>query len=487
MELGLGRFPAAGHFFEYVQSRERPQRAVERIGVRALRPTSVSEHRMMPDVTRYSAKGVRRRCTTLLLLLLWIAIPLAAQQTGSGGTNRPEHRDKPYVILVSLDGFKAEYLDRMAVPNLRRMMRRGARAKALVPVFPSLTFPNHYSLVTGLHPGRHGIVSNRFYDPVRKEAYAYTDPKAVADGSWYGGEPIWVTAEKQGMVSACYFWPGSEAPIQGIRATVWNKYDGAVPNVERVNTVLSWLRLPADRRPHVMTLYFSDVDSATHDAQLDTPAVESAVGAVDTAIGQLLDGLDTLPIRERVYVLITSDHGMVDTSGAQTVALDSLLDGNELADIEFSYGGPVANLHVKGGLPHARALVEKINAQLARGTAYLRAELPERFHYHADPRAGDIVVVMDESWTMSVPRPGSRSGGSQRDPDTQWGQHGWDNALPSMRAVFVIMGPGIREGALVDEVRNVDVYPLMAELLDLKAAADLDGRAGVIQALVRKQ
>lgn len=426
----------------------------------------------------------------MLVSLAMAALPLTAQQTGSGGINRPEHRDKPYLILVSIDGVKAEYLDRMALPNLQRVMQQGTRAKAMVPVFPTFTFPNHYSLVTGLTPGRHGIVNNRFYDPERKEAYAYTDPKAVVDGSWYRGEPIWVTAEKQGMVSGCFFWPGSEAPIQGIHATFWHRYDGKIANSDRVNAVLEWLRLPVERRPHVITLYFSDVDSATHDLELGAPAVAEAARTVDTAIGQLLDGLDTLPIRDRVYVVVTSDHGMVNTSRAQTVALESLLEPADLAAVVQAYGGPVASLHIEGGLSRARAreLVAKINAKLARGTAYLRAEIPERFQYHADPRAGDIVVVMDESWMLSAPRPaGSRaSSTAERPADDHWGQHGWDNAFPSMRAAFLIMGPGIRQGALVDEVRNIDVYPLMTELLGLRPAADLDGRAGVIRSLIMR-
>ena len=445
---------------------------------------AVADDVSLPAVTPRSTASVRRRCIAWLLVL-W-SVSAAALQTGSGGTNSPEQRDKPYVVLVSLDGFKAEYLDRMAVPNLRRVMQRGARAKAMVPVFPSFTFPNHYSLVTGLHPGRHGIVNNRFYDPVLKEAYAYTDPEQIIDGRWYRGEPIWVTAEKQGMVSACFFWPGSEAAIQGIQATLWSKYDGKIPNAERVKTVLGWLQLPADRRPHVITLYFSDVDSATHDGPLDAPAVAEAVRRVDASVGQLLDGLDTLPIRDRVYVLITSDHGMVNTSGEQSIRLDSLLDASQLAEIDMSYGGPVASLHVKGGAPRARGLVEAINSKLARGTAYLRSELPERFHYHADPRAGDIVIVMDESWMVSVPRPRSSESSSRRPPEERYGQHGWDNAFPSMRASFLILGPGIREGVLIDEVQNVDVYPLMTELLGLRPAGDLDGRAGAIRSLIMK-
>ena len=430
-----------------------------------------------------------RAAVASLLVVLAVGLSASARQTGSGGTNRPEHRDKPYIVLVSLDGFKAEYLDRLPLPNLQRAMARGTRAKAMVPVFPSLTFPNHYSLVTGRHPGNHGIVANRFYDPARKETYSIgAESKTVSDATWYRGEPIWVTAERQGMVTACFFWPGSEAAIGGIRPTIWNRYDDDVPNAARVKTVIEWLRLPLERRPHVITLYFSELDTVSHQRPLEAPEVEAAAVSLDRAIGQLLDGIDSLPHGRQVYVLITSDHGMVNTSPAQVVTADRLLDATELADLEVILSGPVASLHVRGGASRARQIRDRINSRLARGTAYLRADLPERFHYSDDPRAGDIVVVMDESWTFAAPRrPSAATPGQATRPSTsRRGAHGWDNAFPSMRALFLILGPGIREGAIVREVQNVDVYPLLTELLGLRPATGIDGRPGAIGALVRR-
>jgi predicted AlkP superfamily pyrophosphatase or phosphodiesterase len=290
------------------------------------------------------------------------------------------------------------------------------------------------------------------------------------------------------MVSACFFWPGSEASIQGVRPTIWSRYDGKVPNAARVKTVLEWLALPAERRPHVITLYFSELDSASHSGPLESPNVEKAARSLDMAIGLLLDGIDALPVRDRVHLLITSDHGMVNTSQRHRIALSSLLDASELADLETSFGGPVASLHVRGGADRARQLRDRINAKLARGTAYLRSELPERFNYRDAPRAGDVVVLMDESWGLTTPRPRTSEpvtveGGTPQRPE-RWGEHGWDNALPSMRALFLILGPGIRAGTIVPEVNNVDVYPLMTELLGIPPAAGIDGRPGHIKALV---
>ena len=210
------------------------------------------------------------------------------------------------------------------------MIARGVRAESLRPVFPAITFPNHYSLVTGLYPGHHGIVENAFFDPVRNGAYSFRNEATVTDGTWYGGEPIWVTGESQGMVTACFFWPGSEAAIKGVRPTFWNKYDGTVSNANRIATVLDWLRLPDTRRPHLITLYFSDIDSASHRGPVDGPDVEKAVMAMDAALGTLLDGIEALPNRDRVILLLTSDHGMANTSAAQTVQLSSLVDTSNI-------------------------------------------------------------------------------------------------------------------------------------------------------------
>ncbi len=402
-------------------------------------------------------------------------VPVSA---GSGGINRPEHLAGPSLLLVSFDGFRADYLDRLTLPNFRRVMARGVRAQALRPVFPAITFPNHYSLVTGLYPGHHGIVENSFFDPVRNAAYSFRDQATVTDGTWYGGEPIWVTAESQGMVAACFFWPGSEAAIKGVRPTFWNKYDGTVTNANRVATVLDWLRLPDTRRPHLITVYFSDIDSASHRGPVDGPDVGKAVMAMDAALGTLLDGIEALPNRDRVILLLTSDHGMANTSAAQTVQLSSLVD---TSNIRPSFSGPVTGLHVSGGPESAQRVRDQLNAKLTRGRAYLRQDLPERYHLRETPRAGDVIVVMDEGWTMAT------SIINRGLIQNAWGEHGWAPEVASMRAIFLIAGAGIRKGVTIPEVENVDVYPLMTELLGLRPAQGIDGLAGRIGALVRER
>ena len=309
------------------------------------------------------------------------AQPSPAPQ-GSGGINRAEHRQKPSLLVVSFDGFRADYLDRFDLPNFRRVMTRGTRARGMHPVFPTITFPNHYSLVTGLYPEHHGIVENSFYDPVRKDTFSFRNFQTVSDGTWFGGEPIWVTAERQGMVSACFFWPGSEADIKGIRPTYWNRYDGSVPNEQRIETVLGWLRLPAERRPHVITLYFSDVDSASHKAAIGGSDVAAAVMAVDRSLGMLLDGLDRLENRDRVLLMLTSDHGMADTGSVRIVQLGDVID---TTGVRAGFSGPVTALHVSPEAGTPAAVRDRINAKLEHGRAYLRQEVPERHHFRATP------------------------------------------------------------------------------------------------------
>lgn len=390
---------------------------------------------------------------------------------GSGGTNAPAQAARPYVVLVSLDGFRSDYIERFAPPALAGLAARGARAENLIPVFPSKTFPNHYSIVTGLRAEHHGIVSNHFWDPARGARFTLADTNAVRDGSWFRGEPLWVTAERQGMVAASYFWPGSEAAIAGVRPTFWKHYDTRVPMGVRVDTALAWLRLPPARRPHLVTLYASDVDDSSHVHGPEATPTAASVLAVDREIGRLLAGLDALPFRDSVYVIVVSDHGMSRSTPQQYVALETLVD---TAGVRTADAGPSANLHVAGGPARARLVRDSINRRIVHGRAYLRADVPARLHYRADPRIGDVVVIMDEPWQVGL-------GG--RRPRQAGGTHGWDPASPCMRGILVVAGPRVRRGATFQPVDNVDIYPFVAELLGLVPAARIDGRAGRIAGL----
>jgi predicted AlkP superfamily pyrophosphatase or phosphodiesterase len=389
----------------------------------------------------------------------------------TSGWNAPQQQAKPYVVLVSFDGFRADYPDLFEAPNFRRVANNGVRADGLLSIFPSKTFPNHLSIVTGLRAEAHGIVSNSFFDPHREQGYSMSDAKTVTDGTWYLGEPFWVTAERQGMVTGTYFWPGSEAAIKGIRPSYWTTYDGKVPNASRVDTVLGWLQFPPERRPHFVTLYFSDVDTAGHEAGPATGAVGRAIEAVDRQLGRLLDGIDKLEIRDQVYIILVSDHGMSETGPGQYTSIESLIDPSRVV---VNDAGSVASLRVVAGPREAPRVRDDINAKLEHGRAYLRADVPPKFHYNRSSRIGDVIVIMEEHYQI---------GRADRIPKGPIGAHGWDPALKSMNGIFFVMGPGIRKGARIPLVSNLDIYPFMGDLLRVQPAPRIDGHRGILSSL----
>ena len=407
------------------------------------------------------------------ILLVVAALVAGSSAHAQIAVNAPEHRSKPYVVLISFDGMKPEYLQRIDLPNFQRVMQRGVRSVGMIPTFPSKTFPNHYSIVTGMRAETHGLVGNRFWDPARNAAYAMGDTSVVFDGTWYRGEPIWVTAAKQGMVAASFFWVASEANVGGVRPHYYKRYDGRVPNMTRVDTVLSWLALPGPARPHVVTMYFSETDGAGHDHGPLSPQVDTAAKNVDAALGRLLDGVARLPLRDSVYFVLVSDHGMSESHPRWYAALDTLIDMN---GVRLGEAGTLANLYVQGGRDRAAVLRDSINRRMRHGRAYLRGDIPAHLHYNKDERVGDIVVVMEEHFQI----------GRADRPAREGGAHGWDPTFPSMHAIFVASGPGIPADKVIPTFENIEIYPWLTELLGLKQAGGIDGRTGALRELIRK-
>ncbi len=390
---------------------------------------------------------------------------------GTGGTNSEATLGKPYLILISFDGFRHDYLDRFDTPNFDRVAAAGARAERLLPPYPSLTFPAHYTVATGLYPDGHGLVGNRFFDPVRGEEYNYRNRRNVEDGSWYGGEPIWVTAETQGMVSAAMLFVGTEADVGGIRPTFWTPYADRGSQRERVDQVLDWLALPPEQRPHLLTLYFSAVDGAGHGEGPASPGVERAIGQVDRALGRLLAGIDALPHGDQVSLVLVADHGMTEVDPARVV---NLRDHADLGGVRVVVTGPQANLFIDGPAARAVAVRDDLNDGLTAGRAYLRDEVPERLRYRLNPRIGDVVVV---------PEPGAML--SMRELDTPpAGMHGYDPRHDDMAGILLLAGPDIVPGSRVGSVESVHLYPLMAHLLRLAPNPDIDGDLGALASVL---
>ena len=358
---------------------------------------------------------------------------------------------RPAVLLVSLDGFRWDYLDRGLTPNLGRIARAGVRARALRPSFPTKTFPNHYSIVTGLAPGHHGIVGNEFRAPDLGRRLSMHDEESVKDARFWLGTPIWVAAERQGIRTAPFFWPGSETEIGGVRPAWSVAYDEAMPDPARVRQVLGWLALPASRRPGFVTLYFSLVDAAGHEYGPEAAETDSAIARADRLIGLLDAGLARL--RTPIDLLVVSDHGMTDASPDRVIWLDDLVRRDWLETGEVS---PVLMAWPRAGKEDSVVTGLRRNGHLR---VYRRSELPARWQLAGSPRVGSVVAVADEGWSMRwCPV-------VEHKPWRLRGEHGYDDSLPSMSGIFLARGPAFRKGAQVPPFRNVHLYPLIARLL----------------------
>lgn len=392
----------------------------------------------------------------LLILLLVLAGPLAGAPL-----NAPEQRDKPYLVLVSIDGFRWDLPTLGETPALDRMAAAGLKAKALQPVFPTQTFPNHFSIATGQLPARHGLVGNEFPDDQRARWYHYKDRATVEDGDWYLAEPIWVTAARQGMVTAAYYFVGTEAPVGGVRPDHWHAFDPNVPGEQRVHKVLEWLGEPPERRPHVITLYFEQVDDHSHWSGPGSAEALQAIRDVDRNIGVLLDGIASLPHGDQIYVLVVSDHGSAAyRPDREPLVLEGLVDLQGVRAVE---GGPFVYLYFPPGeAGRAAAARDTINAHWDCGRAMLPQEAPADWGLTGSPRFPDLIVLADGGCAVLS----TASMGHKITP----GDHGWAPEMPEMRGIFYAIGPRIPPGSRTGVLRVTDIHPLMLSILGLQPA-----------------
>ncbi len=394
----------------------------------------------------------------------------APRVAGPATAAAPAEIRAPVTILVSIDGFRPDYLDRGVTPNLNALAAAGISA-SMRPSFPSITFPNHWTLVTGLRPDRSGIVGNRMEDPARPGT---TFTMQTDDPFWWTeSEPLWVTAERAGIRSATMFWPGSNVDWKGTRPTDWQQFNGVVTDRQRVDAIIDWLRRPADTRPAFLTLYFDEVDHAGHEFGPADARMTDAVATVDRAIGRLRDGLAALG--QQANLVVVADHGMAAISPDRLIRLYDMVPA---ADMRVITDGPYA------GIEPAPGKQASVAAALAKPVPHLqcwpRAQIPARLAYGRNPRVPAIICLADDGWMIlgSPPKPDR--------PFKGGGAHGYDNDAPDMRALFLASGPAIKPLGKIATFDNVDVAPLLRDLLSLPAGTGLDGDDAPFRAALGK-
>jgi len=366
-----------------------------------------------------------------------------------------------YVLLISMDGFRYDYLNKANTPNFDNLLQGGVTSKALVPVFTSKTFPNHYSIATGMYAENHGLIANTFYATDIGKPYAIRDRNAVENGQFYGGEPIWVTAERQGVRTASYFWVGTEASINGIQPSYWKKYDQKVSFQSRIDSVISWFSYPIKQRPRLSLLYFHEPDWTGHEYGPNSQETILQIERMDNVLGDIISKTNKLSIASKLNIIIVSDHGMTEVFPEKTIDLSSYTD---LSALDVTGAGPTVFISSK-----SKKLLKKTYKELKNinnANIYLKNKIPKQFHYRKHIRIPDILIVADEGWSLMPLGHGSYN---------PKGSHGYDNTLDNMKAIFIANGPSFKSGYKRDEFENIHIYPLIAHILGIDPYEKIDG------------
>ena len=378
---------------------------------------------------------------------------------------RTAPEESPALLLISIDGLHPDQLGKGNTPHLDRLAREGVHAEWMNPSYPVLTFPNHFTLVTGLRPDHHGIVHNSMRDETIG-GFRVADLQAGADARWWQGEPIWNTAEKNGLRTAIWAWPGTLAPIGGLRPTRHVQYSPQVSPAARADQVAGWLTEPDGTRAHLAALYFENVDSVGHDHGPNAPETQATLREVDAAIGRILDTLQSTGRRAQTNVVVVSDHGMAEVRADQYIALEDMASFEQAEAVST---GQVIGFNPRAG--HETSASQRLLGRHAHYECWRKQELPARWQYGQHARVPAIACQMDEGWN-ALPAAQLQRSGSQLNR----GSHGYDPALPSMHSTFIAAGPSFRPGTTLPAFDNVDVYPLLARLLHITPAAN-DGSA----------
>jgi predicted AlkP superfamily pyrophosphatase or phosphodiesterase len=402
------------------------------------------------------------RGVAVILALACLCAAPAAQRPGG---------EPPILILISFDGWRWDYINRVPVANLAALAARGVRATAMIPSFPVITFPNHYTIVTGLYPEHHGVVGNTMRDASMPERFTMSSETAK-DARWWGGEPLWVTAIRQGRRAATMFWPGTEAAIGGVRPTYWKPYDKTFATLDRVAQALTWLALPAAAQPSLVSLYFEEVDTAGHDFGPDSPELAAAASHLDEALGQLVAGIHRLGLDDRTSIVVVSDHGMTPVSYDRVVYLDAMIDLSTIDILEF---GSTLQINPRDG--DVEGLYRRLHGKDPHLAIYRRRDVPARLHFRDSARIPAIVGVPADGWTVT-------SGQRLTEEALHVGAHGYEPTTPDMGALFVAAGPALRRGLVVAPFENVHVYDLLCRILQISPARN-DGRPGVTRGFLR--
>ncbi|QCX38492.1 alkaline phosphatase family protein [Aureibaculum algae] len=407
------------------------------------------------------------------LASILIAIVLSCKSSSNLGSSTPTTNskaslEKPYVILISLDGFRWDYVEKYKPPHLSNFIKNGVKAESLIPSFPSKTFPNHYTIATGMYPDKHGIIGNSFFSYKKNTTYKLGNRETVEDGTFYGGTPIWILADKNQMVSASYFFVGSEADIQGKHPTYYKIYDGSIKNETRVTQALNWLALPKEKRPHLITMYFSDMDDTGHDfGPNNDTEIKKTLFELDKNLGDLFKGTAAtgLPIN----IVIVSDHGMMELKTENLIPRETIKNDSLYVTID---NGAIVNIHPKKNVD-IDVLLKNLKQKEAHFKVYKTENTPGFEYTPQNKDWGSIQLIPDVGYYFSSK---SRIASLKEKNIDKIGIHGPDPKYKDVHGIFYANGPGFKNGYETASFKNIHIYPILCKLLGLDIPNTIDGK-----------
>lgn len=404
-------------------------------------------------------------------------VETAEINTNPSAKNTVEAMTKPYVILISLDGYRWDYTQRFNPPNITKFANEGVKAEAMLSCFPSKTFPNHYSIATGMFPENHGIVNNSFYDYEKDTTYKIYDRSIIEDGTWYGGTPLWLNAANSGMLTASFFFVGSEADIQGVRPTYYYRYNGNISNANRVTQVLDWLDLPEEKRPHLITAYFSDMDDTGHSyGPNDDEKLSETLIALDKTLGELFEGVKKT--RLPVNIILVSDHGMMEIPVNQLLPLESVLNDSLYRSVSV---GAVVHLYLNENVDE-NLVYEDLKSKENHWKVYRTSDSIFYKMNPNNPRLGDLLIIPDNHCYFKTVR---QIGIHKSNEQPVLGHHGFDPEHPDLHAIFYANGPAFKENKTIEPFRNIHIYPMVCEVLGLEVPKEVDGDLEVLKPILK--
>lgn len=384
-------------------------------------------------------------------------------------------QSKNYTILISFDAFRWDYSDRGITPNFDFIKQNGVHAISLKPCFPSKTFPNHISIITGLYPENHGIIANSFTDPNTGDKYSLWDTASTHNPKWYRGETIWETAKRQGVITASYFWPGAELNLDYRTANYVENFDYSRPYTERINGALNWLELPYKKRPHFITLYFDATDTSGHNYGPNSKEVNQSIAIEDSMLGLLFSGLKKINLLDSTNIIVLSDHGMTELSPQRVINIDELLSGY---NFNSSDKGPLMFIYPEEKIKNE--VYTKLKDSENHFKVYWKKDIPDYLHYKDNPLVADIVMIADLGYSIFDNKDIKKY--SKKFPV---GNHGYDPSELDMHGIFFAIGPDFKKGYTCGTLNNIDIYPLLAKLLRIFPNNNIDGKLERVEFLLK--